>query len=167
MGVHRHHRINRGIWRAWFESVKIVYVCVHGGGDMKAERDKGVGMGIGMGMSSSSSSSTIITRSSSSCWNVRVILSIILATTIAIAGLLGLHKPLINGCIMTFMYPTYIPVPVPINSTDNKYGLYLYHEGWKRIDFQLHLVKLSGVPVLFIPGNGGSYKQVRTIPACG
>lgn len=134
---------------------------MHGGGDMKAEWDKGVGMGMN---SSSSSSSTIITRSSSSCWNVRVILSIILATTIAIAGLLGLHKPLINGCIMTFMYPTYIPVPVPINSTDNKYGLYLYHEGWKRIDFQLHLVKLSGVPVLFIPGNGGSYKQVRTIP---
>lgn len=126
---------------------------------MKAERDKGVGIGMG-----TSSSSTIITRSSSSCWNVRVILSIILATTIAIAGLLGLHKPLINGCVMTFMYPTYIPVPVPINSTDNKYGLYLYHEGWKRIDFQLHLVKLSGVPVLFIPGNGGSYKQVRTIP---
>lgn len=61
---------------------------------------------------------------------------------------------------MTYMYPTYIPVPLPNNATGGKYSLYLYHEGWKKIDHQLHLVKLSGVPVLFIPGNGGSYKQV-------
>jgi glycosylphosphatidylinositol deacylase len=39
--------------------------------------------------------------------------------------------------------------------------LYLYHEGWKQIDQEQELLQLSGVPVLFIPGNGGSYKQVR------
>jgi hypothetical protein len=61
------------------------------------------------------------------------------------------------------MYPTYIPVPAPPNATSNRYALYLYHEGWKKIDYQLHLVKLSGVPVLFIPGNGGSYKQVWSL----
>jgi hypothetical protein len=44
-----------------------------------------------------------------------------------------------------------------------RYDLYLYHEGWKKIDYQLHLVKLLGVPVLFIPGNGGSYKQVSPL----
>ncbi|RZC08975.1 GPI inositol-deacylase, partial [Glycine soja] len=33
-------------------------------------------------------------------------------------------------------------------------GLYLYHEGWKKIDYKKHLKKLSGVPVLFILGNG-------------
>lgn len=94
--------------------------------------------------------------------NFRIFLSTVFAASIAVAGLLGLHKPMLNGCTMTYMYPTYIPVPAPLNSTNNKYKMYLYHEGWKRIDYQLHLVKLSGVPVLFIPGNGGSYKQVRS-----
>ncbi|KAL6135863.1 hypothetical protein ACLB2K_068088 [Fragaria x ananassa] len=67
---------------------------------------------------------------------------------------------------MTYMYPTYIPIQ--FSSSDSapaKYGLYLYHEGWKAIDFKEHVRKLSGVPVLFIPGNGGSYKQVRSLAA--
>ena len=33
------------------------------------------------------------------------------------------------------------------------------HEGWKEIDCDGHIKQLSGVPVLFMPGNGGSYKQ--------
>ena len=94
--------------------------------------------------------------------NFRLYLAIVFAASITAAGLLGFHKPLLNGCIMTYMYPTYIPLPRPSNATNNKYSLHLYHEGWKKIDHHLHLVKLSGVPVLFIPGNGGSYKQVRT-----
>lgn len=92
--------------------------------------------------------------------NYRLFLAIVFAASITAAGLLGFHKPLLKGCIMTYMYPTYIPLPPPLNGTNNKYSLFLYHEGWKKIDYQLHLVKLSGVPVLFIPGNGGSYKQV-------
>lgn len=63
---------------------------------------------------------------------------------------------------MTYMYPTYIPIVSSESVTPVKYGLYLYHEGWKKIDFKEHLKKLSGVPVLFIPGNGGSYKQARS-----
>jgi glycosylphosphatidylinositol deacylase len=94
-----------------------------------------------------------------------VCLSLAFAATIAITGFLGLRKPVTNGCTMTYMYPTYIPVPAPPNATSNRYALYLYHEGWKKIDYQLELVKLSGVPVLFIPGNGGSYKQMRSIAA--
>jgi len=101
---------------------------------------------------------------SSQCWwNLRVCLSLAFAATIAITGFLGLRKPVTNGCTMTYMYPTYIPVPAPPNATSNRYALYLYHEGWKKIDYQLELVKLSGVPVLFIPGNGGSYKQVWSL----
>jgi hypothetical protein len=101
---------------------------------------------------------------SSQCWwNLRVCLSLAFAVTIAITGFLGLRKPVTNGCTMTYMYPTYIPVPAPPNATSNRYALYLYYEGWKKIDYQLHLVKLSGVPVLFIPGNGGSYKQVWSL----
>ncbi|KAH9541340.1 hypothetical protein CY35_14G058300 [Sphagnum magellanicum] len=69
---------------------------------------------------------------------------------------------------MTYMHPTYIPFPTPAtiaSSSKEKYGFYLYHEGWKKIDYQLHLVELLGVPVLFIPGNGGSYKQMPLIAA--
>ncbi len=71
-----------------------------------------------------------------------------------------LYKPLLNGCVMTYMYPT--PATLA-SSSKEKYGLYLYHEGWKKIDYVLHLVKLLGVPVLFIPCNGGSYKQVSPL----
>lgn len=95
-----------------------------------------------------------------SCCNYRVFLCFVAAATIAIFGLLGLLKPLSNDCKMTFMYPNYIPVPLPVDRKHNKYGVYLYHEGWKRVDHREHLSQLSGVPVLFIPGNGGSFKQV-------
>jgi hypothetical protein len=66
------------------------------------------------------------------------------------------------------MYPTHITFPTPAtiassSSSKEKYSFYLYHKGWKKIDYQLHLVKLLGVPVLFIPGNGGSYKQVSPL----
>jgi hypothetical protein len=67
------------------------------------------------------------------------------------------------------MYPTHIPFPTPAtiasssSSSKEKFDRYLYHEGWKKIDYQLHLVKLLGVPVLFIPDNGGSYKQVSPL----
>lgn len=88
---------------------------------------------------------------------------IALTAVISIIGLYGLLKPIQNGCSMTYMYPTYIPISAPKDMSPNKYGLYLYHEGWKKIDFDQHVKQLSGVPVLFIPGNGGSYKQVRSI----
>ncbi|KAG0570658.1 hypothetical protein KC19_6G178400 [Ceratodon purpureus] len=110
---------------------------------MKTGADRGAGMGC----------------------NCRVFLCLVFAASIAVAGLIGLQQPLIYGCIMTFMYPSYIPVPAPADAKESKYGLYLYHEGWKQIDQEQELLQLSGVPVLFIPGNGGSYKQVRSVAA--
>lgn len=89
----------------------------------------------------------------------RVAALVIIAIWIGLTALYDLVKPISNGCIMTYMYPQYIPVSSPANVSASKYGLYLYHEGWKTIDFSQHLKKLSGIPVLFIPGNGGSYKQ--------
>ncbi|KAF7130134.1 hypothetical protein RHSIM_Rhsim10G0011500 [Rhododendron simsii] len=89
----------------------------------------------------------------------RVATLVIISIWLGLAALYDLVKPISNGCIMTYMYPQYIPVSSPANVSASKYGLYLYHEGWKKIDFSEHLKKLSGVPVLFIPGNGGSYKQ--------
>ncbi|KAL4185775.1 hypothetical protein AMTRI_Chr10g232360 [Amborella trichopoda] len=96
---------------------------------------------------------------------LRVALVVVLCIWIGLAALYGLLKPVPNGCNMTYMYPTYIPISTPPNVSSEKYGLFLYHEGWKKINFSEHLTKLSGVPVLFIPGNGGSYKQVRSLAA--
>ncbi|KAK3019118.1 hypothetical protein RJ639_004110, partial [Escallonia herrerae] len=96
---------------------------------------------------------------------LRVTVLVTITLGIGVAAIYGLLKPVSNGCNMTYMYPTYIPLPSPENVSSAKYGLYLYHEGWKKIDFSEHLKKLSGVPVLFVPGNGGSYKQVRSLAA--
>lgn len=85
---------------------------------------------------------------------------VILSIGIALVGIYDLVKPIKNGCNMTYMYPTYIPISETKSLASSKYGLFLYHEGWKKIDYDEHLKQLNGVPVLFIPGNGGSYKQV-------
>ncbi|KAK9126756.1 hypothetical protein Scep_015602 [Stephania cephalantha] len=102
-------------------------------------------------------------------WSVRAKcragLLVVLSAWIGLAALYGLLKPISNGCIMTYMYPTYIPIATPANVSSAKYGLFLYHEGWKKIDFNDHVKKINGVPVLFVPGNGGSYKQVRSLAA--
>ncbi|XP_052196257.1 uncharacterized protein LOC127803797 isoform X2 [Diospyros lotus] len=90
---------------------------------------------------------------------------VLISIWMGLAALYDLIKPVSNGCIMTYMYPQYIPISSPANVSSSKYGLYLYHEGWKKIDYNEHIKKLSGVPVLFIPGNGGSYKQVRSLAA--
>lgn len=95
---------------------------------------------------------------------LRVAALLLIALWFGLTGIYYLLEPLSNGCIMTYMYPTYIPISSPRNFS-TKYGLYLYHEGWKQIDFEDHLKNLDGVPVLFIPGNGGSYKQVRSLAA--
>ncbi|KAG9448528.1 hypothetical protein H6P81_008493 [Aristolochia fimbriata] len=95
----------------------------------------------------------------------RVAIVILFSLWVGFAALYGLLQPITNGCVMTYMYPTYVPIPTPPNVSSEKYGLFLYHEGWKKIDFPEHLKKLNGVPVLFIPGNGGSYKQVRSLGA--
>lgn len=91
----------------------------------------------------------------------RIAVVVLLAVCVGLAALYGLLRPISNGCVMTYMYPMYIPISSPKGTSTVKYGLYLYHEGWKKIDFEDHLKKLSGVPVLFIPGNGGSFKQAR------
>lgn len=93
----------------------------------------------------------------------RVATVVIISIWIGLPGAYYLLKPVVNGCVMTYMYPTYIPVPMPKNVSTTRYGLFLYHEGWRKIDYADHLKKVNGVPVLFIPGNGGSYKQVSPL----
>uniref|UniRef100_A0A4W3JIR9 GPI inositol-deacylase n=1 Tax=Callorhinchus milii TaxID=7868 RepID=A0A4W3JIR9_CALMI len=54
-----------------------------------------------------------------------------------------------------------IKLPKKIASKYPSYGLYLYGEG----DYaeESKKLKVTGIPVLFLPGNAGSYKQVRSL----
>ncbi|XP_063790175.1 GPI inositol-deacylase isoform X2 [Pseudophryne corroboree] len=69
-----------------------------------------------------------------------------------------------NSCSMTYMfeYPEYqkIKLPQRVSRLFPAYELYLYGEGiYAEKNKNL---SLSGIPVLFLPGNAGSYKQVRS-----
>lgn len=65
-----------------------------------------------------------------------------------------------NQCGMSFMYevPEFIKVP---GLEHARYGLYAYGEGQSAIPLQDGA--FTGIPVLFIPGNAGSFKQVRSL----
>ncbi|KAG7661278.1 BST1 [[Candida] subhashii] len=72
------------------------------------------------------------------------------------------------GCRQAWMSPSYARIKGFDESHTkfaSKYSLYLYREQWKdkipdeKNGFDL----LDGIPVLFIPGNAGSYRQVRSI----
>ncbi|KAM4561752.1 GPI inositol-deacylase isoform 1-T1 [Fundulus diaphanus] len=70
-----------------------------------------------------------------------------------------------NRCSMTYMfeYPEYRRVVLPrrVARLYPAYGLYLYGEGVYAQETRA--LKLSGAPVLFLPGNAGSYKQARSL----
>ncbi|XP_064166223.1 GPI inositol-deacylase isoform X2 [Anguilla rostrata] len=70
-----------------------------------------------------------------------------------------------NRCSMTYMfeYPEYRRVHLPQRVAQRYpgYGLYLYGEGLYAQETRG--LKLSGAPVLFLPGNAGSYKQARSL----
>jgi len=72
-----------------------------------------------------------------------------------------------NHCSMTYMYemPQYVTVPMTqqINNSFPKYNLVVYGEGEGKRTSNLQKNKFSGIPVLFIPGNAGSVKQVRSL----
>ncbi|XP_073162383.1 GPI inositol-deacylase isoform X5 [Lepidochelys kempii] len=70
-----------------------------------------------------------------------------------------------NRCSMTYMYeyPEYLKIKLPkkISRRFPAYELYLYGEG-NYAEENKNLI-LTGIPVLFLPGNAGSYKQVRSL----
>lgn len=75
------------------------------------------------------------------------------------------------GCRSVSMYPSYARV-YGFDQTHtkfaSKYSLYLYREQGKDpipSDKNEGFNKLDGIPVLFIPGNAGSYRQIRSIAA--
>ena len=68
-----------------------------------------------------------------------------------------------KGCSMSYMRPMFARYPdfdTEHTRFASKYSLYLYREGGVDED-----TRVKGVPVLFIPGNAGSYKQMRPIAA--
>ncbi|EXJ82463.1 hypothetical protein A1O3_06276 [Capronia epimyces CBS 606.96] len=70
-----------------------------------------------------------------------------------------------QGCVMSMMSPTYIKLSgfdSEHSRFATKYSLYLYREEGVD-DYTPDNIGLSGAPVLFIPGNAGSYKQVRSL----
>ncbi|XP_073835018.1 GPI inositol-deacylase isoform X2 [Musca autumnalis] len=68
-----------------------------------------------------------------------------------------------NACRMTYMFgvPQFSKVSFEDNEKFPHYGLFYYYEG--RILKDVNSMKLRGAPVIFIPGNAGSYKQVRSL----
>ncbi|KAL3877296.1 hypothetical protein ACJMK2_035026 [Sinanodonta woodiana] len=70
-----------------------------------------------------------------------------------------------NSCEMTYMFeqPEYIRVPMKKNVSKSfpRFELYIYGEG--PYAKSIAKLKLEGIPVLFIPGHGGSFKQVRSL----
>lgn len=74
------------------------------------------------------------------------------------------------GCRQVFMGPSYARIRAFDESHTkfaSKYSLYLYREQGKDPlpDSGEATEFLDGIPVLFIPGNAGSYRQVRSIAA--
>ncbi|KIJ56766.1 hypothetical protein M422DRAFT_197939 [Sphaerobolus stellatus SS14] len=96
-------------------------------------------------------------------------LSLLLLTTATLASLFSTYLAVVQspdalspqGCRMSWMSPSYL-LQDQFNSNwtrlARRYSLWLYREaGWDSAD------QLSGTPVLFIPGNAGSSRQVRSI----
>ncbi|GFO02308.1 GPI inositol-deacylase-like [Plakobranchus ocellatus] len=86
-----------------------------------------------------------------------------LSISVGLVGIItyGIHDLLTNfeenGCEMTYMFefPRYQEIDIGNIAQDfPNYGLHIYGEG---------NLELSGIPVLFIPGNSGSHKQVRSL----
>ncbi|PHH58877.1 hypothetical protein CDD81_4183 [Ophiocordyceps australis] len=89
--------------------------------------------------------------------------SVGVAILLAILSSLASHHVEPKGCRMSYMRPSYLhfaDFDTEHIRFASKYSLYLYRE--QGIDDG---EKLRGIPVLFIPGNAGSYKQVRPIAA--
>ena len=104
------------------------------------------------------------------------------AAALALAGLAALWAHILspsfggaNECEMTYMRPGYLPVPLPSTlANDRGYALFLYREGMSRVssgDARREVGRLGeprpdgtrATPAIFLPGNGGSFKQVRSV----
>lgn len=107
----------------------------------------------------------------------RITLTIVSSIGLLLCALTGilyvqtLGGPDLPSCRIVYMFPSYARIKA-FDETHtkfaSKYSLYLYREqGRDPIPDENDNVRqlLNGIPVLFIPGNAGSYRQVRSIAA--
>uniref|UniRef100_A0A914DDN0 GPI inositol-deacylase n=1 Tax=Acrobeloides nanus TaxID=290746 RepID=A0A914DDN0_9BILA len=73
----------------------------------------------------------------------------------------GPFRSHVNDCKMTYMW-RYMNFMDTGFRYGNKYSLILYGEGFYAKDF-MQTKKVNGIPVLFVPGNAGSARQVRSL----
>lgn len=93
--------------------------------------------------------------------NGYIILCLILSTAYFIGLLSFFADNEKDKCDMTYMFelPQYVRISNNYDKKFPKYGLYYYDEGPPHASTP----KFWGIPVLFIPGNAGSHKQVRSL----
>lgn len=88
---------------------------------------------------------------------------------ILLSKCLQFSGPDAQQCRPIWMYPSYARVDgfdTRFTRLAHKYHLYLYREQGKDKDpLNGNEIQLDGIPVLFIPGNAGSFKQARSIAA--
>ncbi|CCK70589.1 Bst1p KNAG_0E03300 [Huiozyma naganishii CBS 8797] len=72
-----------------------------------------------------------------------------------------------SQCTPVWMYPSYAKIEgfdTKYTPLAQKYHLYLYREqDLDKVPLESNEIQLDGIPVLFIPGNAGSFKQGRSI----
>lgn len=87
----------------------------------------------------------------------------------AVSKFLEFSGPDSQQCRPIWMYPSYARIDgfdTRFTPLAHKYHLYLYREqGKDKEPLNGNEIQLDGVPVLFIPGNAGSFKQSRSIAA--
>ena len=103
-------------------------------------------------------------RSPWACSPLTIITTALSFILLAIIGQSFLSRQLDpKGCQMSMMAPAYAKLDdfdTEYTRFASKYSLYLYREGGVDLD-----TRVKGIPVLFIPGNAGSYKQARPFAA--
>ncbi|XP_046461194.1 GPI inositol-deacylase-like [Daphnia pulex] len=97
------------------------------------------------------------------------LLKLLVGSLLTFSFIRGIHRFVFeledNKCEMTFMfeYPQYIKIKLnePTSTEFPNYNLFVYGEGEQAERYKKG--EFTGIPVLFIPGNAGSYKQVRSL----
>ena len=84
----------------------------------------------------------------------RLLPALVVAAALAVAMWDWTSAP--NACVMSYSRPVYTPVPVP-SRLSHKYKLMRYTHGHVQ-----RPLRVTGMPVLFVPGHLGSYKQARS-----
>lgn len=100
---------------------------------------------------------------------LRACLALLVGNIAAFVGFLTSRRDYLepNLCSMSYSRPIYFPleVPSPHSKVKSNYDLYLYREGGQSPSFESleDVDNLGGTPILFIPGNAGSYNQGRSL----